>query len=791
MSPLELITAHPWRRAAFTTYALSLAFFEAVVLDALVRGGSREALILADVEGVRGALSEHGARGAGRDYEVEPIKVERGVFHPKVTALSGEDQDHLLVGSGNLTFGGWGANFEVVEHLHPSFAADAFDDAADFFENIASSASLRHAATDQCASIAEGLRAAGTRGQRTGAIRLVHSLDGAISDQLIEFAAELGGASRLVVASPFWDGGSALDRLCSGLGLDEAFVHAHSGDAVQGTAGSNWPLAAKHKVNAVCIDAFDDDDNRRLHAKVFEIVCRRGRVVMSGSANATSAALGAGNNVEACVVRIQRERVVGWTYTASNPLAHAVLADETAENTTENNGILRATLDGDCITGLVLSPRLFGPARAWLLGPEGAGPLPETAIDGEGRFIVDAPNLEVHSWRSGRLIIRVQVADGRLAEGFVSLAAFTHVTRRAGAMAPRLLAMLAGTETPADVAAIMLWLQEDPGRLSLSAPVTSGGASARGQGPSLDATVALSELESRSSPFRPEITGDGDVGGASWKRFMSHILAAFREPRGPMAGTESRTPDDDDDDGAPPPDARPPDPAIQRSFANFEAILDEWIAPKLAAQLGAVLFAMAIYMCDRLSPEAGQARAWFDRLLDKLPRTSTTDDLRNDIAAVALLVMSIEGTPQGVRQARNRMLHFGVDLSSDPPSENTIPGPRSILSPDASYTDLWREVQSVRTLREQVLSYLDDFADGLASRTYPDIAIACHEEWPVLAEALMSERARRNVLIVAPGRESCPKCSRALPVAEIYKLRQHYVATARNCCGRVLAVGRP
>jgi hypothetical protein len=42
--PLDLVSAHPWRRVAFTTYALSLSFFEAVILDALVRGGGREAL---------------------------------------------------------------------------------------------------------------------------------------------------------------------------------------------------------------------------------------------------------------------------------------------------------------------------------------------------------------------------------------------------------------------------------------------------------------------------------------------------------------------------------------------------------------------------------------------------------------------------------------------------------------------------------------------------------------------------------------------------------------------------
>ena len=83
LAPLDLIDAHPWQRVAFTTYALSLSFFEAVILDRLVRGGGSQALILADVQGVRASFSEQGAQRVGKDYEVEPVAVAQGVFHPK------------------------------------------------------------------------------------------------------------------------------------------------------------------------------------------------------------------------------------------------------------------------------------------------------------------------------------------------------------------------------------------------------------------------------------------------------------------------------------------------------------------------------------------------------------------------------------------------------------------------------------------------------------------------------------------------------------------------------------
>lgn len=136
LSPLDLLASHPWERAVFTTYALSLSFFEAVVLDALVRGGTQERLILADIEGVRGSLSEQGACRVGKDYDLEPFAVGTGVFHPKISVLIADSQCHLLVGSGNLSFGGWGGNLEVLEHLHPTFV-DAVLDAADFFDCLA------------------------------------------------------------------------------------------------------------------------------------------------------------------------------------------------------------------------------------------------------------------------------------------------------------------------------------------------------------------------------------------------------------------------------------------------------------------------------------------------------------------------------------------------------------------------------------------------------------------------------------------------------------------------------
>lgn len=112
------------------------------------------------------------------------------MFHPKVS---------VLVGSGNLTFGGWGGNLETVEHLHPSFAPDAIADVADFFDLLTLSDTIITDAASACAELAAALRLSIGAIRPTGSIRLVHSVGGTIAADIARYAGELGGATQLRV----------------------------------------------------------------------------------------------------------------------------------------------------------------------------------------------------------------------------------------------------------------------------------------------------------------------------------------------------------------------------------------------------------------------------------------------------------------------------------------------------------------------------------------------------------------------------------------------------------------
>jgi len=789
LAPLELVSAYPWRRAVFTTYSLSLSFFEAVVLDALVRGGGREALILADVQGVRASLSEQGAHRVGKDYEVEPVSVTGGVFHPKVSLLSAAGECHLLVGSGNLTFGGWGGNCEVLEHLHPSFAADALDDAASFFDLMPVTERIRYGAADQCAAIAVELRKSIQAKSRTGSVRLFHSLDMSISEQVAQVVGDLGGAVRMVAAAPFWDDGSAVVQLCKTIGLDQIFVHSHPHGSVEGFAGSNWPTSYRNKVRAIQLELLETQGQRRLHAKLFEILCKRGRVVVSGSPNCTGAALHRDRNVEACVVRIERTPAVGWKFRPSDPPELQVALDDQSDDEEEVVGVLRAVLDGDEVAGEVLVPKMSGRVSVFRVTSLGLESLSETKLSTEGTFRINAPALEEQSWREGRLVIRLEDKDGRQAEGFVSIASFGDITRRAGAIGRRLFAVLAGTETPEDVAAIMSWFYEDPQRLGDAVfRVRAGGPSDASASDVEIAVVAVADLVPSSAEALHGTKPHETPASRNWTRFMNHVFKAFRETRGPFAKTTAgeKAEEEGDETVETPAEGDADDPAIQHSLSVFDQLFDLLLSEEGASRNAMVAFDLTQYVSERLRPDVARVKTWLERLIRSLLKAGVPPDRRDDVAAAILLMLSNWQEPNGYRWAREGLLRMNVDLAGPIPSTDGIKGFQAALPQRATPADLWTKLNATRTYAEQVRAYLNALKNGQPSPEYQGLAKETVEEWPILEDALTSEISRKKILELKRWQESCPRCQISLPTSEIFKLESVRVATAKNCCNRVI-----
>ena len=789
LTPVDLVEAHPWQRVAFTTYALSLSFFEAVILDALVRGAGRaQALVLADVDGVRASISEQGARFVGKDYEVEPIAVTNGVFHPKVSIFISVDECHVLVGSGNLTFGGWGGNCEVLEHLHPGFAADAIADTADFFEQLSGNTRVRHGAAAQCSEIAASLRWSVRGRSRKGDVRLLHNLARSLAEQIAASAADLGGAQRLVAAAPFWDSGAAVDRLCDSLNLQEVFVHSHAHGCVTGSVGNNWPRGAKRSVHSVRVRVMDtrDEAARLLHAKAFELRCKRGRLLISGSANGTAAALDASCNVEACVMRIQRERSIGWSYVEAEPpdppsdLGTELEGDETKV------GVLRAIADGEEVTGQVLTPGVSGRVSVYHLANTGPVFLETTKLAPNGAFTITAPNLEAWAMRGGRLVIRVQDRRDRRAEGFVSVASYADITCRAGLVGRHLFALIAGDETPADVAAILSWFYEDPHRLAPSDANSIRGGGEGKKDDDSDRLVTIAALSGEYAALAATNT-HSTTAHRNWSRFIGHILAAFRDPRGPLEDKSTgRSTEDDDEPHKDRTELQVDKPAITRSFNFFAKLFDLLTRDGAPVRNTLTAFDLTQYVCDRLRPELEQAKEWLDKLIHVLVNSDVPLDRRDDIAAAVLVALGVKPDVGRCRWARSCLLRLGVNFGTAPPSADGVRGFEAVLLQQATFTELWTRLAALRTFPEQVASYRQAFEAGTPSDGYPDLPGEAHEEWPFLEAALTSPQVRSEIVFAKSWQEVCPRCYIRLPSVEIQKLRLCGVATAKNCCRKII-----
>jgi hypothetical protein len=127
-----------------------------------------------------------------------------------------------------------------------------------------------------------------------------------------------------------------------------------------------------------------------------------------------------------------------------------------------------------------------------------------------------------------------------------------------------------------------------------------------------------------------------------------------------------------------------------------------------------------------------------------------------------------------------------VDFSGDIPSTKGVQGFQSILPQSVALGELWAGLQRIRTYPEQVRAYLIALKNGKPATEYGDLAKEAREEWPVLEEAFTSESARKRILELSHWRESCPHCQISLPTSEVFKLQSLCIATAKNCCRRIL-----
>ena len=370
--PADILASRRWHSALFTTYAFSVSFFESVVFQALTkRMACHDICVLIDAEGYASSLMERRAARVGRDYTLIPV-LAPGVFHPKCTYLSGPDGDLLLVGSGNLTFGGYGRNVEVLEVLQPEMHSQAFLDFADFLEALVAKPQLKIPNPACVAHFVERARNAARSGLETGktdSIRLLHSSRESIVNQLASYTAAYGAAQRITVLSPFHDAnGASIAELARVMRCQDIRI-ALPPYLVQVTTFP-FHLAPKLKLNiSAVIPKMEEETGRSLHAKWIEIVTPNGTITLTGSVNATYPALCSTRNIEVGIIRHSGTPVERWD-DAAIPVTQEIETEPTQEGSRPGLVYTRLTAGGRIDGHLMIHREVTG---RWQLRFEKSG----------------------------------------------------------------------------------------------------------------------------------------------------------------------------------------------------------------------------------------------------------------------------------------------------------------------------------------------------------------------------------------------------------------------------------
>jgi hypothetical protein len=204
---------------------------------------------------------------------------------------------------------------EVLDVLAPEAHPAAFRDFATFLEALGRRPDLAVPETAWVSSFADIARRASASSEPDGsnsAVRLLHSVERPIVEQIAEVCAQHGGVERITVLSPFHDpDGSAVLTLARATECSEICI-AMPPDPNQ---LSTFPFPTVHhwglRLSAVR-PRVDDAGRRPLHAKWIEIKTPAGVLTITGSVNATTAALCSTRNIELGVVRRQGVVAQQW-----------------------------------------------------------------------------------------------------------------------------------------------------------------------------------------------------------------------------------------------------------------------------------------------------------------------------------------------------------------------------------------------------------------------------------------------------------------------------------------------
>jgi hypothetical protein len=310
MKLLDQLRDQGFHSSIFTSFSCDLPFYETLVQSRLRAAGCLNNILLVDVGNYSRSVVTSGrlVNAAGRRYVIVPI-ASQGVFHPKIFLQLGEKKGRLLLGSANVSAGGFGSNRELVCEIvcsaestpEQSLVVSTFDFLYGFLDrNVRSIAYKLNRIEADTPWLAKVQRFAGSLD--LGADRRVGFLYSSEESIISQFWRATGGdrISRLLVLAPFWD--QELEALSQVIELlkPERTILLIQPETVNMNCEALNQLPSSVEINDV-----GWPKERYLHAKLILAEGEKADHILMGSANCSVAALGLrdaqGSNVEACL----------------------------------------------------------------------------------------------------------------------------------------------------------------------------------------------------------------------------------------------------------------------------------------------------------------------------------------------------------------------------------------------------------------------------------------------------------------------------------------------------------
>lgn len=288
------------------THNIDFVFIQSVVIPALRRCGHPSLTVFADAQCANESYQHQHLvlNSLGRRFRVVPVAMQPGYrFHPKAILLSGQKKATLLIGSGNLTFGGWRENAEIWCRFDTDVDGTApFSAFKGYLDSVLTLTPLQdtlRAEVDEC-----------FEGQsRSWAVdmlppdRLVGRpfANEALINQMRAVTPQ--NVTSTLICSPYFDdSGNALQNIATSFGVRPKVAVQRCRSGLKAEAAVQ--LGTTIELSTVNFHHLDHESNSReafIHAKWYGFVHEDTVTVFLGSANCSNAALivpGSAGNAE-------------------------------------------------------------------------------------------------------------------------------------------------------------------------------------------------------------------------------------------------------------------------------------------------------------------------------------------------------------------------------------------------------------------------------------------------------------------------------------------------------------